>query len=911
MDEGFNIDISATLSADIVEREMTKSRRKHATKGGGSASSGDESQIKSPHSGAQSAADSGSEEETSQGVDAAQTALQAGILPVKASQRGGPNQDASQGGADNASNILGPAGQRNAQSKAPLGERQNSKGEAPPQLEATPQSFQLRSEVHAQAEKSEHLGASSAQAADAAQGLESSAIQPAQLSAPNDRRLVEMSATQLELFRKFQVFQEHVNVDDYQEWRRSKAAQAAAKPASASQTKQEKGRGASVTFSEAPAPTFKPKEPALVSRLQKSETHILVRGDSEEDDSPSPRGKGHSASGSPKKPQGSSAQIKDTGHRSLTSKTAQKPRKPKEQAAPKCPRCASTNADHDWVRCKKPLHNGPRSADELAFLNSLTKVERAATKARVQIKKAAREDSQSEGDDLEESDSDSREEENEYESEGLDDEDEEEEDVDDEDDENDEAESDPEDDSSKADSSAASKSHSPPSKRKPKKAEAPQAADDDRISKLETVLQNLVNVVQVMANGPRPKITTSTHTPAAHGRGNFPSHSSLTSATGMEGCPEIPREDLMNLEKFEKYETKYKEYLDKATDRRRTYHKMTHGFRKYHNEVRAAIRSLFDKSWQLRDAYRGQIPGFDMSESEFLDLNNTTFAALYKELCTHKSFLPSQLLQKLEQTVFERTGSLPAVVIQASTAFREHLRGLPRQTVDSCTPKQLKEAFIKMLLGSDERNIADFPSTNTWEEVVSRLLDLEGSSQAHTILTRVSKARKGDSTTAGDSEESPSSSITARGRGGSARGGQATSSSDKNSPKEASVPDESWQEKFEELKAKYKPTDVELLGCTTYNQKVKRILQIRDTRAREDEMKALRTAITSEPTPRQKPGNSPAQAGATSASPPSKSQLSQDAPKCYNCGLVGHIAKDCSEPRKQRRGDSPARHDDA
>ena len=34
----------------------------------------------------------------------------------------------------------------------------------------------------------------------------------------------------------------------------------------------------------------------------------------------------------------------------------------------------------------------------------------------------------------------------------------------------------------------------------------------------------------------------------------------------MEGCPEIQREDLLKFSKFEEFEKKYKEYLDKAVE---------------------------------------------------------------------------------------------------------------------------------------------------------------------------------------------------------------------------------------------------------------------------------------------------------------------------------------------------------
>jgi hypothetical protein len=394
----------------------------------------------------------------------------------------------------------------------------------------------------------------------------------------------------------------------------------------------------------------------------------------------------------------------------------------------------------------------------------------------------------------------------------------------------------------------------------------------------------------------------------------------------MEGCPEIAREDMLNLQKFETYETKYKEYVDKATDRRRTYHLMTHGFRKYHNEVRAAIKTLFDKNHQLREAYRMRVAAFNMDEAQFSTMDNKTFGDLYRELCTHQSYMPSQLLSQLEGTTFDYEGKLPAVVVQASSAFREKLRGLPRVTVDQCTARQLKEAFIKMLLGDNERNLADFPSAQSWEQVVGLVLDMDGTAQAHTLLQRIAEAGKlraavtperGERSSAGGGAVRGAHTPRGGGRGGHVQGGEARphatgggAAAGGGSPA-AEVNDDAWKTQFEQLRAQYKPTEVDLGGCTTYQQRVKRILQIRDTRAREAEMKGMRATLqgSTEP-PKPKVYSKPSTGGGAAAS---RSQLADDeedqGPTCYNCGERGHIKKDCKAPAKQpsgrRRSPSP------
>ena len=572
--------------------------------------------------------------------------------------------------------------------------------------------------------------------------------------------------------------------------------------------------------------------------------------------------------------------------------------------------------------------------DELLFLKNLSQLERKVNMARVNAKRGVYENSQSEGDNLSSSDEDSRDDDDDYEPEGIDDEEEEE-----------ESESSEEEEDDEQSSSPSFNSQNPKhqeARRKQNKQRG--GSPNSRLCQLESAIHNMSNVMQALAKAHtsqhvQPKQShapQSTHTKVsskansvqqplllAKSASNFPAQSSLSSATGMEGCPEIPRPDLMSLEKFEKYEIKYKEYLDKATDRKRTSHLMVHGFRKYHHEVRAAMKSLFDKNAQLRQAYQSTLPSYNLSEEQFFALDNKLFEQLYKELCTHQSVLPSQLLLKLEATSFDRTGFLPGVVIQASSAFREKLQTLPRQTVDSCTVKQLKEAFIKMLLGNDDRNLADFPNANTWEDVVSRLLDMDGSSQANTLLERIARVKEGRSSEA-DKIHSPASSLSStspasRGggaaRGGGQAGGQVRGGVRGGDPATNDLPDEAWKDKYEALRAQFKPTEVDLMGCTTYQQKIKRIMAIRDSRARENELKSMRggmegaEATASKP---KQPTPSKTQASGGQAATPSRSQLSaaaedEDTRACYNCGQKGHLSKNCPQPRRAvRRSPSPA-----
>jgi hypothetical protein len=365
----------------------------------------------------------------------------------------------------------------------------------------------------------------------------------------------------------------------------------------------------------------------------------------------------------------------------------------------------------------------------------------------------------------------------------------------------------------------------------------------------------------------------------------------------MEGCPELQREDLLKFAKFEEFEKKYKEYLDKAADRRRTSHNMVYGFRKFSFELRQYIRTLLGKSYTLREAYSMILPSFDLSEDEFLALPNAVFQKLYREVCTHHSCLPSQVLQSLETTQFKRgdASTLPALVVQASAAFRERLRELPQQTIKLCTDKQLKESFIRMLLGPDERNLADFPMARTWEDVISALLELDGTSEANTLVQKIRQASKSDKPVKEeDSHRDSHKEERKEGGGGAARPRPQSQKPDKTASSEEN--DELWAPQLDKLVAEFKPTAQQLHGCTSNHQKVLRILQIRDTRKREVELKEMRAAG----------GAAAAPAQASSKSVPksqtqSRSQLGEE-PTCFYCKEKGHYKRDC--PKRGKGGES-------
>jgi len=700
-------------------------------------------------------------------------------------------------------------------------------------------------------------------------------------------------------------------------------------------------KGAAVTFSAVPAATFSSHTSTSTAHLSQVGAECILVEDSEEDESHAERElliKGNEKKGgAPASPRRSADRLdsKKEENRAASPKRLQqsspkttllspKKRPVTTPALPRCPRCGDT-AEHDWVSCKKMMANFPRSTAENVFLRSLSQLQRMAGAAKRSQAREAMEDSAEEGEDIEE-DSSEEEDQDEAEQEEEDDEDEDGMDAD-EDDEVDEEASYFTSTSSRSRSSTSSDptyqpstsvdsrdTHSAKTQRLSRKS-------SDRMARMEQALEQLTSVMSsfVRRDMPRGGVTPDRDNRSDRRRSDKSDHkeggragrevrgrgesrhlssveepaevhrSVLTDPKGMEGCPEMQRDDLLQLSKFEDFERRYKEYVDKASDRRRTYHRMVHGFRKFSFELRQYIKSLLNKSHTLREAYETALPSFDLTDEEFLLLNNVTFGRLYREVCTHHSCLPSQVLQKLEKTSFPRgrTGddcTLPALVVRASAAFREKLKEQPRHTIRQCTDKQLKESFIRMLLGPEERNLADFPSATTWEEVLSELLELDGTSQADTLLRKIQAHSKTETVDREVQDAKP------RQNSQGSSGGAAVRPKQKSAGPAEEHDDSAWQQQFEKLAAEFKPTAADMQDCNTYQQKVKRILTIRDTRKRESEMKEMRAALP--PSTSTKP---------VSSMSVSRSQLAEDTPTCFHCKEKGHYKRDCPKRKAAHR----------
>jgi hypothetical protein len=303
--------------------------------------------------------------------------------------------------------------------------------------------------------------------------------------------------------------------------------------------------------------------------------------------------------------------------------------------------------------------------------------------------------------------------------------------------------------------------------------------------------------------------------------------SSWQTPQGMVGIPEMKRADLLKLSEFEALEKRYTDYCDKAQMHRRTPQPIAQCFGKFLPDIKLSINSLLSRNEAVRKKFRAQLQRHDYKVTEQIlnDMSTQDFSNLYRELVTTRTFMASELLSYLMSTPFQRTAAegqeeitLTLVVLQASTAFRERLETCPTQTVKKCTPIQFRDAFVKMVLGNDERHLADFLHCDSWDEAAQTMMDLEGSGQGVTFLKKVQKkAAKSHDEPEKDKSDKP----------------RAERDKDKDSRK----PDKDqtdWEKAYKELSATIEHNETEMRGHThSYKDRVKRLLALRDARARE------------------------------------------------------------------------------
>lgn len=159
---------------------------------------------------------------------------------------------------------------------------------------------------------------------------------------------------------------------------------------------------------------------------------------------------------------------------------------------------------------------------------------------------------------------------------------------------------------------------------------------------------------------------------------------------------------------------------------------------------------------------------------------------------------------------------------------------------------------------------------------MSALLDLDGTSEANTLVQKIRQVDKPDK----PHVEAPKEE---RKEGGGAVRARPNKAQQPASA-ESDGDDASWAPQLEKLMAEFKPTQQQLHGCTTKHQKVLRILQIRDTRKRELELKEMRGANSGGAAPAPAPSKSIWRA-------PSRSQFG-DEPTCFYCKEKGHYKRD-------------------
>jgi hypothetical protein len=299
----------------------------------------------------------------------------------------------------------------------------------------------------------------------------------------------------------------------------------------------------------------------------------------------------------------------------------------------------------------------------------------------------------------------------------------------------------------------------------------------------------------------------------------------------MTGCPEIRREDLMSYDKFEDLVKRYADYRDRCATWKRTSQPFAACFHKFLPDVVAGLNSMLSRNGAVRERFRDLLEHqrYKVTEDHLLSMSTRDFTDLYRELVTTKRTLASELIATLQSTTFQRTSTakldvstLTALVIQASSAFREHLDTMPTQTIVKCSAKQLRDAFLKMVLGPEEQNFADFSQCSTWEDAVSTMLDMDGTSEGVTLLGMAQKVKPQSTSTTAKSKHHTKA--------------QHSDSSDDDDKDKSNF---NWKRKWKELSEQIEHTDADLKGHDTWRAKVGRLLQLRDDRKRVATMRSF------------------------------------------------------------------------
>jgi len=300
-----------------------------------------------------------------------------------------------------------------------------------------------------------------------------------------------------------------------------------------------------------------------------------------------------------------------------------------------------------------------------------------------------------------------------------------------------------------------------------------------------------------------------------------------------------------------------------------------------------------------------------------------------------------------------------ALVMRAAAAFRENLDSLPMEVLRLCPDAQLKRSFVKVVLGKGEGNLADYSRCTTWIQCVDHMLDIASTDLSESFLKRARAAGRlngEDSDEEWTTPKNKKDKRSSKGEDTGRRGDSESRGGSQGDETRADDPDDDirkFKQEYLSLREKVRHSDADLADCGTYWKKVKKLRWIRDQQsARMDESRRAggggaggggggaspqnsapgnqwrggrssygdqrQSSFQSRGYQQQGEGQGGQGAYQQRASspgggyqprsqspwrgqdngPPSRAQVPPAQIVCYNCNELGHISRDCKQPRR-------------